>query len=236
MTMFMSAVLFGNMAQAQHCGGCKTRCGAQQHATCDSRTGVCTIQSVTPGVAKDGTVTIGAIPATEAEFDALQAQLGTSPEGCIALQLVAMQMFQNDPKLGAVCLRKNNTDTNYSSVESRLKELFRANDSYARLHLVATFMKGATVGNGFNPTFPYAIKVRKAPNKPDQKSQLLKGYVKYYEVYSEGYDTHWRGIEVVQQKGDTYYKVSNCPALCTQCKEVDWEASQDYQGLKTTME
>ena len=236
MAMMTATLLYANAAQAQHCGGCKTRCGAQQHATCDPRTSICTIQTVTPGVAKDGTVTIGAIPATESEFDILQSMLGTSPEGCIALQLVAMQMYQNDPKLGAVCLKKNNTDSNYNSVESRLKELFRKGDSYARPHLVATFFKGATIDNGFNPSFPYAISVRKTPNKGDEKSQLLKGYVKYYDVYSEGYDTHWRNVAVVQQKGDTYYKVSNCPSLCTQCKEVDWEAQQDYQGLKTTME
>lgn len=190
--------------------------------------------SCTQKASNDVVVTIGAIPVTVEEFDALQAQLGTTPEGCIALQLVAMQMYQDNPKVGAVCLKKNNTDTNYSSVESRLKELFRENDSYARMHLVATFFNGATVENGFNPVSPYAITVRKTPNKPDEKSQLLKGYVKYYQVYSEGYDTHWRGVSVVQQKGDAYYKISNCPSILTQCKEVDWEAEQDYRGLKTT--
>lgn len=215
----MPFVFSANTANAQSCGRCKSKCNAQ---------------NATAKVAKDGTVTIGAIPTTEAEFDALQAQLGTTPEGCIALQLVAMQMYQNNPKVGKICLQKNNTDINLSSVESRLKELFRENDSYARMHLVATFFNGATVENGFNPTFPYAITVRKNPNASDEKSQSLKGYVKHYQVYSEGYDTHWRGVDVVQQKGDTYYKVSNCPSIYTQCKEVDWEAEQEYQGLKTT--
>ena len=179
-------------------------------------------------------VTIGAIPTTVAEFDELQAELGTTPEGCIALQLVAMQMYQNDPKVGKICLKKNNTSTNLPSIERRLPEIFRKHDTYARMHLVATYLNGATVENGFNPDFPYTITVRKTPNKEDSKSQSLKGYVKYYQVYSEGYDTHWRGIEVVKQKGDTYYRVSNCPSVYVQCKEVDWEAEDEYQGLRTT--
>ncbi len=219
LAFLMPFAFSANTTNAQSCGRCKTKCNAQ---------------NVTAKIAKDGIVSIGAIPTTEKEFDALQAQLGTTPEGCIALQLVAMQMYQNNPKVGLACLQKNNTETNLPSVERRLKEIFRKNDSYARMHLVATYFNGATVENGFNPTFPYAITVRKNANAPDEKSQSLKGYVKHYQVYSEGYDTPWRGVDVVQQKGDTYYKVSNCPSLYTQCKEVDWEATQDYQGLKTT--
>ena len=191
--------------------------------------------SFAASVSEDGTVTIGAIPCKEKEFDALQAQLGTTPEGCIALQLVAMQMYQNNPKIGEACLEKNNTETNTASLLRRLPEIFRESDTYyARMHLVATYFNGATVENGFNPDFPYAITVRKTPNMEDYKSQTLKGYVKYYQVYSEGYDTHWRGIEVVQQKGDPYYRVSSCSSIYVQCKEVDWEAEDEYHGLKTT--
>lgn len=219
LALVMPLLLSSNMVNAQSCNHCKSNCKTQNAA---------------PIVDKDGIVTIGAIPTTEAEFDALQARLGTAPEGCIALQLVAMEMYKNDPKVGAACLKKNNTSTNYMIVEGRLKELYRKNDSYARMHLVATSFNGATVENGFNPTFPYAITTRKTANKADEKSQSLKGYVKHYQVYSEGYDSHWRDVAVVKQKGDTYYRVSNCPSINVQCKEVDWEATQDYQGLKTT--
>ena len=194
-----------------------------------------TVQNVEASISDDGIVTFGAIPCTEKEFDALQAKLGTTPEGCIALQLIAMQMFQNNPKVGEACLIKNNTETNMPSLQRRLPEIFRESDTYyARMHLVATYFNGATVENGFNPDFPYAITVRKNASMEDYKSQSLKGYVKYYQVYSEGYDTHWRGIEVVQQKGDPYYRVSSCSSVYVQCKEVDWEAEDEYHGLKTT--
>lgn len=177
-------------------------------------------------------VSIEKIPTTVAEFQALQAELGTTPEGCIMLQLVAMEMYRRDRNIGTECLTLNNTSTNLSSVTSRLKEIFRENDTYARPHLVSTYFKGAKPSNGFNPDKPYTIQVRRNPAYPnDERSQALKGYVKYYQVYSEGYDTPWRAIEVVQQKGDPYYRVSNCPAVYIQCKEVDFDATEDWKGL-----
>ena len=177
-------------------------------------------------------VSIDKIPATLQEFQALQAELGTTPEGCIMLQLVAMEMYRRDRNVGLECLKLNNTETNLSYVTSRLKEIFRENDSYARPHLVSTYFKGAKPSNGFNPDKPYTIQVRRNPAYPnDERSQALKGYVKYYQVYSDGYDTPWRGIEVVQQKGDPYYRVSNCPSVYVQCKEVDFDATEDWKGL-----
>ena len=177
-------------------------------------------------------VSIEKIPATLEEFQALQTQLGTTPEGCIMLQLVAMEMYRRDRNVGTECLRLNNTDTNLSYVTNRLKEIFREGDSYARPYLVSTFFKGAKPSNGYNPDKPYTIQVRRDPTRPnDERSQMLKGYVKHLQVYSDGYDTPWRGVDVVQQKGDEYYRVSNCPSIYTQCKEVDFDATEDWHEL-----
>ncbi|MBQ3710225.1 MAG: hypothetical protein II887_05940 [Bacteroidales bacterium] len=176
---------------------------------------------------------INSIPTTLAEFQALQSELGTTPEGCIMLQLVAMEMYRRDRAVGQECLKLNNTTTNLTYVTNRLKEIFRENDSYARPYLVSSFFKGAKPSNGYNPQKPYTIQVRRNPAHPeDERSQMLKGYVKYMQVYSDGYDTPWRGVEVVLQKGDTYYRVSNCPSIYTQCKEVDFDATDDWHELK----
>ena len=177
-------------------------------------------------------LSIEKIPTTVEEFQALQAELGTSPEGCVMLQLVAMEMYRRDKSVGRECLALNNTETNLSSVTRRLDELFRENDSYARPYIVSAMFKGATPANGYNPDKPYTIRLRKDPTKTDQRSQILKGVVKYIQVYSDGYDTPWRNVDVVQQKGDEYYRVSNCPAIVTQCKEVDFDASDDWHGLE----
>jgi len=177
-------------------------------------------------------VSIERIPTNLEEFEALQAELGTTPEGCIMLQLVAMEMYRRDRNIGLECLRLNNTDTNLSSMTRRLNELYRENDSYSRPYLVSSCFKGAKPSNGYNPEKPYTIRLRKDPNKNDERSQMLKGYVKHYQLYSDGYDTPWRGIDVVQQKGDEYYRVSNCPAILTQCKEVDFDATEDWKELE----
>ena len=178
-------------------------------------------------------VSIEKIPATLEEFQALQAELGTTPEGCIMLQLVAMEMYRRDRNVGTECLRLNNTETNMSSVTSRLKEIFREGDSYARPYLVSSFFKGAKPSNGYNPEKPYTIQVRRDPARPnDERSQSLRGYVTHLQVYSDGYDTTWRGVDVVQQQGDTYYRVSNCPSIYTQCKEIDFDATDEWHGLE----
>ena len=179
------------------------------------------------------TVSIEKIPASLEEFQALQARLGATPEGCVMLQLVAMEMYRRDRVVGLECLKLNNTDTNLSFVTSRLKEIFREGDSYARPYLVSTFFKGAKPSNGYNPYKPYTIQVRRDPTRPeDERSQMLKGYVKHLQVYSDGYDTPWRGVDVVLQKGDEYYRVSNCPSIYTQCKEVDFDATEDWRELE----
>lgn len=180
----------------------------------------------------DKEVSVEAIPTTVEEFKALQTELGKTPEGCVLLQLVAMEMYRRDKDLGRECLSLNNTTTNLSSVTGRLNELFRENDSYARPYIVAACFKGAKPSNGYNPETPYTIEVRMDPTKNDQRSQLLKGVVKYVQLYSDGWDTHWRNVDVVQQQGEDFYRVSNCPAILTQCKEVDFDASEEWKGLK----
>ena len=182
---------------------------------------------------QDGKVSIEAIPTTLDEFKALQAELGTTPEGCIMLQLVAMEMYRRDKNVGRECLSLNNTSTNLTSVTRRLDELYRPNDSYSRPYLVSSCFKGATPANGYNPNKPFTIEVRRDPVRPnDERSQMLKGYVKYFQLYSDGYDTHWRNVDVVQQHDDPYYRVSNCPAILTQCKEIDFDATDEWHGLE----
>ena len=97
---------------------------------------------------QDGKLSIEAIPTNLDEFKAMQAELGTTPEGCIMLELVAMEMYRRDKNVGRECLSLNNTSTNLTSVTRRLDELYRPNDSYSRPYLVSSCFKGATPANG----------------------------------------------------------------------------------------
>ena len=72
-------------------------------------------------------------------------------------------------------------------------------------------------------SFLYDICQRKAACQDKvryQESQFLKGTVIYLLIDSKGWDTNWRGVEVVKPEGSKYFVVSNCPALYTQCKEA----------------
>lgn len=179
------------------------------------------------------TVTVSRIPASVEEFEAVQAQLGDKPEGAVMLQLLAMEMFNRDKTIGTECVKLANVTNNYNSILSRLPDIFNKNyPGYARPHLVATYFEGSTPQNGFNPKAPYSIKVRTRANRQYARSEMLKGYVLYLEVYSSGYDSSWRGVEVIRQKGSPFFKVSNSPAMYLQCKEVPFDSDEDYKGLK----
>lgn len=186
----------------------------------------------TPG--EEASVTFSAIPTTVSGFEKLRSQIGNTPQGAVALQLIAFEMYNQNTEVGTECVNMNNTDINQPSVLRRLHDIFgkgNPEDTYVRKHLVATYFDGATPENGFNPNKPYTVKVRTSNVRDYERAESLKGYVLYLEVYSNGYDTAWRGCEVVKQKGDEYYKVSNSPSMYVQCKEVPFDSEKDYEGI-----
>ena len=174
-------------------------------------------------------VSFSGIPATLDQFKALQREVGVEPQGALALQVLAFEMFRRDAKLGEEALRLNNTQVNVQSTLHMLKEMMNVKDVfYSRPYIAAALMKGASVENGYQPDKPYTIEMRVDPAKKYQDSQLLGGTVIYLQINSKGWDTNWRGAEVVKPNGSDYYVVSNCPALYTQCKQLQGK----WQGLE----
>ena len=172
------------------------------------------------------TVTFARFPASLAEWQQAQSVLGSEPQGAVALQVMAFELFRRDPAAGRQALEKNNTSTNFNSTVERLQQLMDAKDTYyARPYIAAALLKGATPDNGYQPETPYRVEMRVNPATKYQESQMLHGTVISLQVNSQGWDTNWRGVEVVKPEGQTFYVVSNCPALYTQCKQVkgSWE-------------
>lgn len=175
------------------------------------------------------TVTVSDIPATVEQFKTLQTQLGAEPQCALALQVIAFEMYRRNATVGEEALRLNNTQVNLNATMPRLKELMNEKDAfYCRPYIAAALMKGATPENGYEPVKPYTIEMRVDPAKKYQESQLLGGTVIYLQIDSKGWDTNWRGAEVVKPQNSDYYVVSNCPALYTQCKQVKGE----WKGLE----
>ena len=169
-------------------------------------------------------VSFSAIPTTIDQFKALQQQVGIEPQGALALQVLAFEMYRRDAKLGEEALRLNNTQVNVQATQLQLKEMMNVKDAfYSRPYIAAALMKGASSANGYQPDKPYTIEMRVDPAKKYQESQLLGGTVIYLQINSKGWDTNWRGAEVVKPNGSDYYVVSNCPALYSQCKQMQGE-------------
>ena len=175
------------------------------------------------------TITFTNVPATLDEFIQVRKTLGVEPQGAVALQIMAFEMYRRNPELGKKALELNNTDTNLSSTLRQLQQVMNeADKSYARPYLAAALLKGAKPTNAYQPEYPYQVKVQVNPVTKYQESELLDGVVIYLQVISEGWDTNQRGVEVVRPDGEEFYVVSNCPALYTQCKKI----KGTFSGLK----
>ena len=174
------------------------------------------------------TVTFTGVPATLEEFEQVRAVLATEPQGAAVLQIMAFEMYRRDPALGQQALELNNTGTNLRDCIQRLKEMVGDDTGYARPYLAAAMLQGATPENAYTPKFPYEMKVRVSPARKYMDSEILGGTVIYLEIDGKGWDTNWRGLEVVRPDGEDYYVVSNCPAMYTQCKRIKGA----YHGLK----
>ncbi len=191
--------------------------------------------TIHPTVYKPGeeaSLSIDRMPASYEEFVSLQNEVAQTPEGAIMMEIVAMEMFNRDRELGKKCLTLANTEINVNFMVRRMSDLAVPEEQSGRPYQPAIFFAGATPMNGYNPTSPYTIQVRTSKVHKYEKVQSLKGYLLYLEVFSEGFDTQWRSVEVIKQKGSDVYKVYNCPAMVTRCKELDFESPRDYDGLK----
>lgn len=179
-------------------------------------------QSVRPNV-------VNAIPGTYEEFEQLYYKMGNSKEGCVTLQLVAMEMYRRNSGVGTKCLKLINTDTNFSTMMRRLPEIFREGDGYARPYLVASYFKGASPENGYNPTKPYVVKVQAHPNQRSQYSEMIQGTTYPMQVYCYGADTPWRSITLILLDGESRYLVQECSSITAQCKQIN--RTQTFRGL-----
>ena len=184
------------------------------------------------------TVSFSGIPQTLDQFEELQEAIGGEPQGAVAMQVIAFEIYRRNRKLGEEAIKLNNTPTNANDCFRQLKERLGNDPNYAQPYLVAALMKGASPENGYQPERPYTITIRVNPGLGYQDSQLLDGTIIHLQIYSDGWNTPWRGIEVVQPEGADLYLVNNCPALYVGCNRMrgEWtplEANEEEQAQES---
>ena len=169
------------------------------------------------------TVTFTHFPASIDEFRALQEQLlGNRFGGCLALNVMAYEMFRRDRALGEEAIRIVNTPTNANQTLSTLGQKFSTtrydendNDSYHQPYLVAAFLKGATHDNKYQPDYPYVLRFcwNKNPYmKQHEYSNILYGYI-YRLVALRNGENECNAEVLVDEDNPSLLRISNCPSF-----------------------
>lgn len=136
-------------------------------------------------------------PATVDEFKTLQEkQMGRSKPGALCLNVLAFEMFRRNRRNGETCIKLCNTSTNATTVINMLKQKFSTvrndptdTDSYHQGYLMASFLKGATQDNKYQPDEPYELSFYLDDNiyvKQGERNNIYYGYVYHYYCYRNG--------------------------------------------------
>lgn len=184
-----------------------------------------------------GSVTFNRFPATVDEFKQVREKIGGQPHGAVALQLMAMEMYRRDKKIGHECIKLNNVTINVKLVVGRLKELFGGDANYNRPYQMAAYLRGATPENGYNPTKPYTVEVIVDPVTEYQQDKLVyQSTILFLKILTNGKDSKSDKVEVLKthkpgEPGENgkFFIVSNSPGMYSQVKEKSF--SQEFKGL-----
>ena len=174
-------------------------------------------------------VTFTNIPSGYTEFEAVYNNLlGKSIQGAAAMIPMAMEMYARDATLGERCFNLLcSSSTVVSEITRTLKQKFNyspyspENDLYIQRFLPAATLKGAAFNNAYTPSEPYTVEMCRSVTAP-QQTQLF-GYGTVYYIYilaPGGWDTFQRGVDIYNAMGTDLYKVHNCPATYTMCKNI----------------
>lgn len=166
----------------------------------------------------------------------VREQIGTEPQGAVALQVMAYEMFRQDRKLGEQVLRLNTTTTNITTVLSRLKSIFDGDAQSNRPYQMAAFLKGATPENGYNPEKPYTVEIIVDKGRKYENYNTYQATLIHLMVLTKGDDGGKRHISVMQtqkpgQPGEDgkYYIVNQSDGLHLRVKDKAFKAP--FNGL-----
>ncbi|MBO7644087.1 MAG: hypothetical protein J6S62_03890 [Bacteroidales bacterium] len=167
---------------------------------------------------KEGTVTFTHFPSNVREFKALQNQLlGKCKPGVLALELMAMEMYRRNRTAGLAAMELCNVSTNVKSILNVLpqkfpeKRGFAPDDSYQQPYLIATFLKGATPENKYQPDYPYEMTFYENPSEYVKQGEYSYSWFgRVYEWCIMRYGEKETSASVVLIDDEELYLVTNC--------------------------
>lgn len=106
---------------------------------------------------QSGSVSFNRFPATVEEFKKVREQIGKTPHGAAALNIMALEMYRRNTQTGMKCLEIIGTK-NY--VDPRGALMNKLNGGVKKPYQYAAYLDGARYDNGYKPTKPYTIRVK----------------------------------------------------------------------------
>lgn len=174
------------------------------------------------------TVSVEALPKSVAEFTTLREKIGKTPEGVVALQVIALGMYSEyGQSVGEECLDMINTVTGLTDhARGRLREWYVKGINEPRPYQAAAYMKGATPENGYNPTKPYTMEMNITEVRETEDATLYTVRLKY----SGSQTSKDIRITVKQPDDDPYCYINANPSMYMKVRAK--KKGTTYNGLK----
>ena len=166
----------------------------------------------------EGTVTFTHFPSNVREFKALQTQLlGKTKPGVLALELMAMEMYRRNRTAGEAALELCNVSANTKAVMRELQLKFPAvrgdeeSDSNHQPYLIASFLKGSTMQNKYQPDYPYVLTFYENTSPlVSQGEYSLTYFGRTYNWCIKQYGERDTNATIVLIDDEELYLVNNC--------------------------
>lgn len=184
----------------------------------------------------EASVSFPRFPADIDEFQQVREVLKQTPQGAVALQLMAMELYSRSASEGEKAFAMCNISSNIKSITSRCHDLFQQtiDQRSIRPYQVAAFLQGATPENGYNPSEPYTVCMKVSVNGATYSNDF-QAKVLHWVIYTSASDSGSRlGPDVIftHKPGEPNdgWVVFNSPALVSRAREISFSAK--FDGLK----
>lgn len=126
-----------------------------------------------------GSVSFNRFPASVEEFKQVRNQIGKTPHGAAALNIMALEMYRRNANIGMQCLEIIGTK-NYVAPKGALMNKLKG--GVKKPYQYAAYLDGARYDNGYKPTKPYTIRVKVDEGRQYGKSSNDIIYLNLYIV------------------------------------------------------
>lgn len=190
---------------------------------------------------QEATVSFSRFPHSYKEFQEVRDRLKGTPQGAIALQLMAYELLRHNYDDGVKAIQLNTTSSKYQQCIDRMCDVFGitgvtddSDGSDLRPYQVAAYLQGAMRDTGYNPDEPYTVKLTVSTNK-SQYMGTFQTYMISFMIYTDGYDGGSRlGACALWTKksGETNdgYIVWDASAIHLRVREIGYGTT--FNGLK----